>query len=118
MKALSLDLRKRIVEAYQRGEGSQRQLARRFAVSRSSVERLLKRFRTTGSVTPTAQRHGPAPTVQTHDFPMIAAWAEAVSDLTQDQIAERFTAETGRSVSQRTISRVLRRMEETRKKSP
>ena len=33
MKAFSLDLRQRIVEAYERGEGSQRSLARRFAVS-------------------------------------------------------------------------------------
>lgn len=118
MKALSLDLRKRIVDAYNRGDGSQRALAQRFSVSKASVERLLALYRTTGSVAPKPQRHGPLPTVHEDDFPQIAGWIESQPDLTQEEIALRFTAETGRTVSQRTISRVLRRMQQTRKKSP
>lgn len=118
MKALSLDLRKRIVDAYERDEDSQRGLAQRFSVSKASVERLLVLYRTTGSVAPKPQRHGPFPTVKEDDFPLIAAWIESEPDLTQEDIALRFTAQTGRSVSQRTISRVLRRMQQTRKKSP
>ena len=118
MKALSLDLRQRILEAYQRGEASQRELARRFAVSRSSVERLLARFHATGSLAPTQQRHGPLPRVQADDFTRIEAYLAQQCDLTQQELADRFTAETGCRVSQRTMSRVLQRMDETRKKSP
>ena len=41
-KALSQDLRLRIVNAYQNNEGSIRNLAKRFTVSISSVTRLLR----------------------------------------------------------------------------
>lgn len=117
MKPLSNDLRQRIIDAHNRGEGSQRALARRFNVSRSSVERLCARFKATGSVAPSLRRNGPLPTVSEEDFPRIDAWLDAQCDLTQQELADRFTQETGRSVSQRTMSRVLKRMEQTRKKS-
>ena len=52
MKAYSNDLRKKIIEAYQRKEGSLRKLAKRFSVSFSFVWRLVKRFRKSGSVAP------------------------------------------------------------------
>lgn len=116
--ALSLDLRQRIVEAYERGEGSQRALAARFAVGKATVERLLKRKRETGSVSPKAQRHGPLPIVTAEHHTLIEAWLSQCCDMTQQELADRFTEQTGRRVSQRTMSRVLARMEETRKKSP
>ena len=52
MKSYSLDLRQRIVDAYRAGEGSIRQLAKRFKVSPDCVRRLLKRVRETGSIHP------------------------------------------------------------------
>ena len=52
MNAYSNDFRKKIVEAYQKKEGSLRQLAKRFSVSSSFVWRLVKRFRKSGSVAP------------------------------------------------------------------
>ncbi len=118
MKSLSIDLRQRIVEAYKRGQGSQRKLAQRFSVSRSSVERLLKRERQTGSVAPKPHGGGRAPIVHEHDREAIKQWLRDEPDLIQQELAERFTAETGRTVSQQTISRSLRRLEITRKKSP
>ena len=45
MKADSVDLRQKIIDAYNQREGSQRQLARRFRVSLSFIENLLKRYR-------------------------------------------------------------------------
>lgn len=50
MKAYSNDLRQKIVEAYLKGEGSIRQVAKRFSVSKSFVEKLLKRYRQTGQL--------------------------------------------------------------------
>ncbi len=46
------DLRQRIRDTIQRGDGSVRQIARRFLVSVSFVTRLLQLHRTTGSVEP------------------------------------------------------------------
>ena len=56
MKAYSTDLRQKIIEAYQRGQGTQRAIAELFGVSVSFVEKLLQRYRTTGNVA--AKAHG------------------------------------------------------------
>ena len=52
MGPLSLDLRVRIVEAYERGEGSVRELAERFMVAPKSVQTYRKLWKVTGSVLP------------------------------------------------------------------
>lgn len=54
--AYSTDLREKIVRAYDEGLGSQRKIAELFGVSRSFVEKLLHRRRTTGEVS--ALPHG------------------------------------------------------------
>ena len=46
----STDLRQRVIDAYKAKEGSQRQLADRFKVSLSFVQRLVRRYRHTGKV--------------------------------------------------------------------
>ena len=56
MTPYSQDLRQRILETVRRGEGSLRQIARRFLVSVSFVTRLLRTHRSTGSLRP--QPHG------------------------------------------------------------
>ncbi len=52
----STDFRLKVVCASERGEGSQRQLARVFGVSLGFIQGLLQRYRRTGSVQP--QPHG------------------------------------------------------------
>jgi transposase len=51
MKAYSIDLRQKIIDTYQAGDISQRQLAERFRVALSFIEKLLKQYRETGSIT-------------------------------------------------------------------
>lgn len=49
MKPISDDLRLRIIEAIQENQATQTEIAERFVVSRSFVEKLWRRFRTIGS---------------------------------------------------------------------
>ena len=116
-RAYSKDLRRRIVEAYLAGEGTRAQIAKRFQVSPASVDRYIRQFRTSGSVEP-ARRVGGGPErrVRPEDAPLFAAWLAENPSLTQTELAERYERETGRAVSQRTISRVLGRLGITRKK--
>ena len=59
MSALDLDLRIRIVNAYQNGEGSLREVAARFAVSAGVVAKLNTQFQETGCLKArTATNHG------------------------------------------------------------
>lgn len=55
---LSADLRERIVDAYEQGEGSQAVIGKRFAVSRSVVGKLVRQKRRTGSVECLLQYNG------------------------------------------------------------
>ena len=60
MRAYSMDLRERVVAAVDRGM-TQEQAAVTFGVSVNTVGRYLTRRRDTGSLAPTAYRHGPRP---------------------------------------------------------
>ena len=59
MKAYSIDLRQRIVQAVDNGEASQAEVAEQYAVSLSSVERFVRQWRTTESVAPRDGPRGP-----------------------------------------------------------
>ncbi len=63
MRPYSNDLRIRVINAYKNGEGSQRELARRFCVCLATVQNWLKRFRDTGHLQPKDYRRGPQPRI-------------------------------------------------------
>lgn len=115
---LSLDLRRRIVKAYQRGEGTIGQVAERFSVGHATVERLLALERTSGSVEPRPHGGGTEPVVRAEDKPLLLAWMRENPSMTQEELAQRYAEATGRAVCQQTMSRALARLEITRKKSP
>lgn len=52
MQPYSLDLRQKIVEAYDKGDVSQRTLAKNFGVALSFVSKLLVQYRRSGSLGP------------------------------------------------------------------
>ena len=64
MAPLSLDLRRRIVTAYEKGEGSHRTLAKRFAVSRAVVGKLVRQQERLGTLKPQVHRRGRKPAIQ------------------------------------------------------
>jgi len=58
-KAYSNDLRRKLLEAYDRGEGSLRELADRFGVSSPWAWKISSQRRRTGQMERVEQRHGP-----------------------------------------------------------
>ena len=114
---LSTDLRWRIAHAYERGEGSRAELAQRFAVGKATVDRIIRQARRTGSLDP-KKPVGSRRLLDPSDEALVRSWIEAQPDLTQDELAQRFAQETGRSVSRRTMGRVRQRLGLTRKKRP
>ena len=63
MQPLSNDLRKRLLDAVDNKEGSRRKLAARFKVNTSTITKLLRLRRETGSYDPRPHRGGVAPTL-------------------------------------------------------
>lgn len=58
MQALSLDLRERIVEAYESGEGSYSAIAERFSVGPTAVGNFVRQKRTLGTLAPQVHKRG------------------------------------------------------------
>jgi transposase len=117
-RPLSVDLRRRVVEAYKRGEGTQVELAERFAVGEATVRRLVRRDRETGDVLPRTQyKHGPPPKIEMANMAVLEELLAARPDITNGELAELMEERTGISVSASTISRSIALLGWTRKKS-
>jgi transposase len=112
MTPYSQDLRQRVVDTVQRGEGSLRQIARRFLVSVSFVTRLLKQYRSTGSLEPQPHGGGHPPTLGPEDLERLGELIRQQPDATLAECRQRL----GASCSTMTISRALRELGLSRKK--
>ena len=116
-KPYSLDLRERVWAAWQNGEGSQRELAERFAVSASFVRDLSRRFRTSGQVAARAHGGGRKLKADASTIKRLAALVLKHNDLTYDEYHQRLgTAGRTCSLSRAAVGRLLRRLDLTRKK--
>jgi transposase len=63
MKTLSIDLRERILKAYDRGDTTREDVAARFDVSLGMVKKLLQQRRNTGDIAPRHHRSGRKPMI-------------------------------------------------------
>src|SRR3954449_9660676 len=106
MRAYSMDLRERVVAAVDRGM-TQEQAAVTFGVSVNTVGRYLTRRRNTGSLAPTAYRHGPRPEKTQRLQAWLPARLQVAADATLTEHAAAFTAEEGLVVSLATMSRAI-----------
>jgi transposase len=112
MGPYSKDLRERVAAAVDHGEGSQREIARRFRVSLTFVFRLLRRRRDADTLDPKPHGGCPPPTLGPDDMQRLAELIGKQPDATLEQLRER----GGFQCSLTTIWRGLRRLGLTRKK--
>ena len=116
MKAYSVELREKIVEAYKNNEGSQRQLASRFKVSLSFIERLLKRYREQQTLFPSPHAGGFTAKLATYKS-AITKMVEEDNDATLDELCQKLDEKYNVQVSSSTMCRVLQKLNLTRKKN-
>jgi transposase len=112
MKAYSIDLRQRVVAAYDAGEGTQEQVAARFAVSVSWVRKLLRQRRDIGSIEPRPHGGGHAPAF---DAPADARLRQAIRD-DSDATLEELGRLAGVACGVSAVFRAVGRLDITRKK--
>jgi transposase len=117
MKPISTDLRTRIVEIYREGQLSYPKVAERFRVSESSVKNFVKQWRATGTLEPKPAANGKTCVIDAAGEDVLRGLIEKKTNWSHIELRDAFAAETGCSVSQPTISRVLQRVGITRKKS-
>lgn len=117
-KSYSVDLRRRIVAAYERGEGSYKEIADRFSVGYATVSRLLRLRRETGNVVPRPPGGGFPPRIGPDDFDEFLDLLASMPDATAPELTVAWKKRTGRPISRSSMLRALRRFGFTRKKSP
>jgi transposase len=112
MRTISLDLRQRIVDSYDKKDGARPEIARRFRVSLGLVKKLLQQRRRTGDIAPRHHLSGRKPTiVATHRSQMRALLAKK-NDLTLRELRQA----AGLNCSLQAINVVLAKMGLTYKK--
>lgn len=115
--ALSKDLRKRVVEAYRNGEGSQGELAERFCICRQTVARWDKEFEQEGRLEPKKTKRGPEPALGEDAEKVILQLCKDKPDSYLHEYQSALLKELSIEVTLTTINRKLQQMDLPRKKN-
>src|ERR671923_176125 len=118
MKPYSLDLRQKILHAYDQKLGSQRAVAALFGVSHAFFEQLLRRRRTTGEIAPRPHAGGRRPRCDPAALAVVRQLVHEQPDATLEELCARLQHRRGLRLSVATMCRVLQRLGLPRKKSP
>jgi transposase len=117
MKAYSLDLRQKIVDAYAEGNISQRQLALQFRVALSFIEKLLKQHRETRSIEPKVRTQQTPTKLNPEQLSVLVAIVEANNDATLEELRTLLHQQTGVLIGRSTVDRMLQKLNLTVKKN-
>lgn len=117
MANYSIDLRQKILHAYERRMGSQRALADIFGVSLSFLEKLLRRHRATGAMAPKPHAGGQRPRLDGAGQAQVRQLVRDQPDATLEELCTRAAERTGIRVSVPTMCRLVQRLGLPRKKN-
>ena len=117
MKAYSLDLRQKIVDVYAEGVLSQRQLAERFRVTLSFIEKLLKQQRETGNIAPKVRTEQTPTKLTSEQLAILEQLVADDNDATLDELRCRLQEKTGVSIGRSTVDRMLKKLNLSVKKN-
>jgi transposase len=116
MNPYSHDLRKKIISALEERDSTQEEVAERFSVSLSFVEKLWRRWRTTGSFSALPHGGGCQRSLQEHEEVIRTEIAQK-PDATLEELVECLTSKGAPRVSLATMCSELQRLSLPRKKS-
>lgn len=117
MAAYSIDLRQKILSAWQNKEGTQRDLAKRFQVSLSFIRDFLRRYRETAEITARPQGGDRRSKLNSIEQKLLKIIVTEQSDIYLREIQEVIKERKGIEVSISSLSRTLKRLKLRRKKN-
>lgn len=112
----SEDLRLKVVEAYQAGEGSYETLAQRFKIGVMSVYRYMKRLKEFGHVRASTTKRGRKPALDESGLKKIRQIVEAKPDITLAEIGKLYNRKRKKPIGRAIIHRALIKLGFKRKK--
>ena len=111
------DLRRKLLEAHDRGEGSLEALAQRFGVSAPWAWKISAQRKRPGRMERVEQRHGPESKVSGEVEERLRRWVRQQPDLTLQELQERLQETARLPVSMGWLGQVLRRRQLRLKKN-
>lgn len=117
MRPYSLDFRQRIVDTYAEGNTSQRQLAKRFRVAPSFVQKILKQYRETGSIEPKERSEQTPTKVNSAQLDILETLVEANNDATLAELCGLLLQQTNIRIGVSTMFRMLKKQQLSVKKN-
>jgi transposase len=117
MQAYSLDLRQRIVQAYEQGEGSIAEIAERFSVSPAFVNKMLRQWRQTSDLSPLPHGGGKPRSLTARHLQLLKRKVQQQGDPSLAELQQLLNDEHQVNVHLSTISRALAKLGLPRKKN-
>lgn len=108
MKAYSLDLRQKIVDAYAVGDISQRKLAKNFGVTLAFVQKLLKRQREEGTIAAKVRTEQTPTKLNADQLEVLRQLVEEQPDATLEELRQRLYQKTEVLIGVATVDRMVR----------
>ena len=117
MKAYNQDLRKKIINAFHNREGSYRELAKRFHVSLSFIQRFIGRYLDMGTIEPLAHKSGNPAKIKEEHYPILQKLVKENNDATLEELCTQMELKTKISISRSGMCKTLKKLQLTRKKN-
>lgn len=111
MKPYSVDLRQKIIDVYQEGNVSQRQLARQFRVALSFIQKLIKQYKETGNIAPKVRTKQTPTKLTDEQLQLLKQLVAENPEATLQELREKLAAIAGVTISISTVHRMLRRID-------
>ena len=108
MQPYSLDLRQKIVDAYNKGDISQRKLAKKFGVALSFVSKLLLQYQRSGTLGPKVRTEQTPIKLSPEQLEVLQQLVEAQPDATLAELQKQLQEKASVSIGPSTIDRMLR----------
>jgi transposase len=116
-RAYSVDLRERVVAAYELGEGTDEEVAALFQIGEATVHRWKRLKRETGSLATRPHGGGVPLRIKPEKHDLVRSMFAKEPDLTIPEAVAEFHRQAGLKVSPATMGRTIRALGLTRKKS-
>ena len=116
MKPYSIDLRKKIIEIWEKEKISIRKLAQRFVVSKSFIQKLIKKYQETGDIRALPQGGSPPSKLNSEQLVILIEIMDRNHHATLEQLCDLLKMATGVKVGKSTMGRITQKLNYSQKK--
>ncbi len=113
MRPYSVDFRQKIIDVWEKEKISIRELATRFNVAKSFIQKLLKQYQETGDIRPRPQGGSPPSKLNSEQLVILVEIIEANRDATLQELSNLLYEKTEIKVSRATLGRITKKLNQS-----